>query len=453
MKSFLQFLNESKIDLNQLYFHGSAKEKMTKVEKPSFEHPFYVTADIDYAMAFSTKTRSSTGHSENSIQFSKTKDNNYVYIMLLNPNAEFIDIRDIKNTEFDELSKVLPPYIVERLNKVAEKSYTDRKFIAHVDGIGNDIWYIFDIIRNTVVCSLQTNYKSKLFNKRYFLEILRMSSDYRLVEGKVKTLKNAIISAYSNAIPRDQRETLSFEMYKNEILSTQRPPNGIDVNTNTSFYEKLIKFIDSYTTTYKTDNELAKEIALGAYKIFREVKDNPDMSNDFKSITEAIGAVAKSMRSYIDKAEIDSQFEKLDDKQKTSIYDRRLMFNKLSYSSGTATLYSNGNIPEEEIAKLDAAIQSDPFLANIDRNITTHQLMQHYFELLHKKGYVGVITGEHDSNEDTGRSVKTNHAIGIWDIKGLNSVTMIPLKYRWLKKIMADDKNNSASAQEKYINT
>ena len=62
MKMHKRQISESAIDKKQIFYHGSAKEKMSKFDAPSFIHPFYVTADPEYALAFATKRHSSTGH-------------------------------------------------------------------------------------------------------------------------------------------------------------------------------------------------------------------------------------------------------------------------------------------------------------------------------------------------------------------------------------------------------
>ena len=48
----MHLVDESKIDITNLYFHGSFK-KMTSIDAPSYEKPFCVTNDPHYAMAFS----------------------------------------------------------------------------------------------------------------------------------------------------------------------------------------------------------------------------------------------------------------------------------------------------------------------------------------------------------------------------------------------------------------
>lgn len=54
----MSILAETKIDKSKIYFHGSSEARVEKLEAPSFLHPFYVTSDLHYAMAFCTKSQS-----------------------------------------------------------------------------------------------------------------------------------------------------------------------------------------------------------------------------------------------------------------------------------------------------------------------------------------------------------------------------------------------------------
>ena len=54
---------------------------------------------------------------------------------------------------------------------------------------------------------------------------------------------------------------------------------------------------------------------------------------------------------------------------------------------------------------------------------------------LHKLGFYGVLTAEHDSNEEIDGSpakVTTEYAIGMFDVKGLDILSLVPMKYKWL---------------------
>ena len=52
----MPFLAETEIDKSKIYFHGSSEARVEKLEAPSCKHPFYVTPDLHYAMAFCTKS-------------------------------------------------------------------------------------------------------------------------------------------------------------------------------------------------------------------------------------------------------------------------------------------------------------------------------------------------------------------------------------------------------------
>lgn len=86
-------VNESKIDTRKLYFHGSSEKRVTKLDPPSFEHPFYVTTDLHYAMAFCTKSSSSTGKYVDIEKKFTPSDSNYVYVVTLKPNCKVLDYR------------------------------------------------------------------------------------------------------------------------------------------------------------------------------------------------------------------------------------------------------------------------------------------------------------------------------------------------------------------------
>ena len=139
------FLQESSPLTNYMYFHGTARENF-KLEKPSFEHPFYVTADVHYAMAFSTKTHSSTDNNEEGendrdfeIEFRETNDNNYIYIVSLKPEAKLIDFRDPGSEEYNKVVNLFSKTPVLR---------TIFKFCSrrndHMSQMGLDIYTVFE---------------------------------------------------------------------------------------------------------------------------------------------------------------------------------------------------------------------------------------------------------------------------------------------------------------------
>lgn len=70
---------------------------------------------------------------------------------------------------------------------------------------------------------------------------------------------------------------------------------------------------------------------------------------------------------------------------------------------------------------------------------------------LNKIGFQGVLTKEHDYNNEvdwiriTPAKVTTDYAIGIFDKSGLDIVGLVPIRYKWLKKINPDYWYNSTS--------
>ena len=105
-------LFETKIDQNLIYFHGSSEAKVEKLEAPSFEHPFYVTSDLHYAMAFCTKNCSNTGE-WNSQKIFTPASQNYVYVVSLKPDCQIFDFRDKESQEFKKLYKIIDKDIVD----------------------------------------------------------------------------------------------------------------------------------------------------------------------------------------------------------------------------------------------------------------------------------------------------------------------------------------------------
>lgn len=105
-------LNETKIDLSKIYFHGSSEPKLSKLDAPSYEHPFYVTTDLHYAMAFCTKNSSSTGDWDIQKTFTPSSQN-FVYVVTLAPNCNVFDFRDKKNTEFNKFYSIIDKDIVD----------------------------------------------------------------------------------------------------------------------------------------------------------------------------------------------------------------------------------------------------------------------------------------------------------------------------------------------------
>ena len=88
-----QRLLESRLDMSKLYFHGSSEARAKSLQAPSRLHPFYVSSDLHYAMAFCTKTQSSTGKYDIAKKFTPS-DENYAYVVTMNPRCKVFDFRD-----------------------------------------------------------------------------------------------------------------------------------------------------------------------------------------------------------------------------------------------------------------------------------------------------------------------------------------------------------------------
>ena len=71
---------------------------------------------------------------------------------------------------------------------------------------------------------------------------------------------------------------------------------------------------------------------------------------------------------------------------------------------------------------------------------------------LNKIGFQGVLTKEHDYNNEvnwiriTPAKVTTDYAIGIFDKAGLDMIGLVPMRYEWLKKINPSYWYNSTGA-------
>ena len=71
------------------------------------------------------------------------------------------------------------------------------------------------------------------------------------------------------------------------------------------------------------------------------------------------------------------------------------------------------------------------------RDMDIHEIMAPILKKLNLLGFQGILTTEHDSNDETKSSnrVTTTYAIGIFDASGLDQLSLIPMRYSWLKKI------------------
>lgn len=103
------------------YFHALTGEKIEKIEKPSLEHPFFVTRNLDIAYEYAD---------EKDIP----RENKYIYILRLN-NEEYFDF-------FDKwyLSKIMDKKMVEHFYRCVN-SY--RSLMGFSDTLGIMLPYLY----------------------------------------------------------------------------------------------------------------------------------------------------------------------------------------------------------------------------------------------------------------------------------------------------------------------
>lgn len=113
-------IEEKLVDQTKLWFHGSSESRVSKFDPPSFLHPFYVSADLHYAMAFCTKTGSSTGDYEQQKTYTSS-DKNYVYVVTIDPKCNVFDFRDHSTSEFKKLFKIIDKDVYDWLQSFTSK--------------------------------------------------------------------------------------------------------------------------------------------------------------------------------------------------------------------------------------------------------------------------------------------------------------------------------------------
>ena len=269
-------LNETKIDMSKIYFHGSSEARVAKLEAPSYEHPFYVTTDLHYAMAFCTKDSSSTGewkgHSKKYTPYSQ----NFVYAVTLKTDCNVFDFRDKKSSEFKKFYDVIDKDIVD--------------------------W---------VLDSNETYDRNDIYE---FIVQLNVDVFGPLDEDKT----------YDEYCER--RYTISGKLVHPEIRVMSR-----------KLYNKCQKFIEKY----------------GFQNAYRE--------------------------------------------------------------------------------------------------LDIHEIMAPLLKKLNQLGFQGICTSEHDINEEFLAKVTTEYAIGIFDVNGLDILSLVPMKYEWLKKVnpsYLEDKTSSTAYEK-----
>ena len=128
-------MRQSKVDTSAIWFHGSSEARVSKLEAPSFEHPFYVTSDLHYAMAFCTKKQSNTGdYTHRELKFTPAEQN-YVYAVTLKPTIKVFDFRDHETTEFVQVfSKIMDLELVKWVED-ADKTFNSADIYEFCAGI------------------------------------------------------------------------------------------------------------------------------------------------------------------------------------------------------------------------------------------------------------------------------------------------------------------------------
>ncbi len=142
-----ELLDETKIDQSKVYFHGSSEARVNQLKAPSTRHPFYVTPDLHYAMAFCTKDDSQTGDYEDEDKIYTPASQNFVYCVSLKPTCRAFDFRDHNSTEFKKLYKVVDQELVEWVVKRNSRSFDMSDIFEFVAALQGSIVKLVDMSR------------------------------------------------------------------------------------------------------------------------------------------------------------------------------------------------------------------------------------------------------------------------------------------------------------------
>ena len=142
-----ELLAETKIDQRKVYFHGSSEARVTQLKAPSTKHPFYVTPDLHYAMAFCTKDDSQTGDYEDEVKIYTPASQNFVYCVSLKPTCKAFDFRDHSSTEFKKLYKVVDQELVEWVVKRNSRSFDMSDIFEFVAALQGSVVKLVDMSR------------------------------------------------------------------------------------------------------------------------------------------------------------------------------------------------------------------------------------------------------------------------------------------------------------------
>lgn len=118
----MKLFAESKLneDKNTIFFHGSAKPLMRKLDAPSFEHPFFVTADLYFANIFAQMRKLATGNYDYEVKFTEPGDDTYIYVVSVSRDIEIIDLAEKK--DYDTVLQTFPP-IVSKVFSLSDDNY------------------------------------------------------------------------------------------------------------------------------------------------------------------------------------------------------------------------------------------------------------------------------------------------------------------------------------------
>ena len=115
-------LTERKLDPNEIYFHGSSSPELKKsVSAPSCERPFFCCPDLDYSLIYANmENRADYEHSEGRQRWKKNKSKAFVYAVSL---SEDIKIFDPRVDSTDEITKIWPRFLINRLTRYGSAFY------------------------------------------------------------------------------------------------------------------------------------------------------------------------------------------------------------------------------------------------------------------------------------------------------------------------------------------
>lgn len=142
-----ELLDETKIDQSKVYFHGSSEARVNQLKAPSARHPFYVTPDLHYAMAFCTKNDSQTGDYEDEDKVYTPASQNFVYCVSLKPTCKAFDFRDHSSTEFKKLYKVVDQELVEWVVKRNSRNFDMSDIFEFVAALQGSVVKLVDMSR------------------------------------------------------------------------------------------------------------------------------------------------------------------------------------------------------------------------------------------------------------------------------------------------------------------